>query len=266
MEKSDVRFYQQKVIKSGRFVEIYEYEEPQVILEGNADKQEKSAMDIGFVNIDVLRDRQNEVSKRAKKNFRRLIEANAGLHKTTDKFLTLTFAENVTDRTFAVKEFSKFIYKLRRKYGEFEYIAVTEYQERGAIHFHCVLFNFPYIPVEELPQLQKVWGLGYIDLKAIKDTFRLTNYLSKYFTKTFEENKNPKEKRFFRSLGLRVPEEAKTMSVTDIDALGLSVFESVYHLQYVGNVRYKKIRLFDKSKNLPLKKVLEKGTVQYESV
>jgi len=265
MEKA-MRFYQQKVIKSGRFIEIYEYEEPQVVLDGLQVEREKKADDFLTTNTEVIRERQEEVSRRAKKNFRRLIEANAGLHKATDKFLTLTFAENITDRTFAIKEFSKFIYKVRRKYGDFGYIAVTEYQERGAVHFHAVLFNFPFVPKEELPRLQKMWGFGFIDLKTIKDTFKLSNYLSKYFTKTFEEMKHPKEKRFFRSKNLKVPEEEKTMELNNMDALGLAVYEQVYHMQYVGKVRYRKIRLFDQAKDLSLKEIMKKGDEEDDKV
>ena len=68
---------------------------------------------------------------RAKREVRRLINANVGRHskeKNTDKFLTLTFAENITDIQEANRHFHHFMKKLRYHYGAFEYLGTPQIQ------------------------------------------------------------------------------------------------------------------------------------------
>ncbi|GAI10009.1 unnamed protein product, partial [marine sediment metagenome] len=36
------------------------------------------------------------------------------------------------------REFKKFIQRLRYQYGDFKYMAVIEFQDRGAIHYHMI--------------------------------------------------------------------------------------------------------------------------------
>src|SRR5690554_214651 len=77
--------------------------------------------------------------QRSSRNIRNIIDNNLELN---DLILTLTFKENMTDYDTADKEFMKFIQRLKYKYGDFEYISVKELQERGAIHYHVILFLY----------------------------------------------------------------------------------------------------------------------------
>ena len=57
------------------------------------------------------------------------------------KFVTGTYAENMTDSERLYKDFKYFVSKLRKNY-DFEYIVAREPQERGAWHFHMIMiFN-----------------------------------------------------------------------------------------------------------------------------
>ncbi len=81
-----------------------------------------------------------------------------------DKFFTLTFAENLTDVKKAYYIFRQFIKRLKRKVKkDIKYLAVVEFQQRGAVHFH-VLSDLPYMPQQEL---QELWGQGFVYVNAI---------------------------------------------------------------------------------------------------
>lgn len=59
-----------------------------------------------------------------------------------DRMITLTFKENITDKKIAYKAFTAFIRLMRIRFKTFDYIAVPEYQKRGAVHFHVVTNTF----------------------------------------------------------------------------------------------------------------------------
>lgn len=66
-------------------------------------------------------------------------EANDTVWKS---FITLTFAENITDLNEANKRFHVYVVQMARRckdFGfEFQYIGVPEFQKRGAVHYHLV--------------------------------------------------------------------------------------------------------------------------------
>lgn len=58
----------------------------------------------------------------------------------------------------------KFIQRLKYKFGkDIKYLAVIEFQQRGAVHYH-VLSDIPYIKQDEL---QDLWGQGFVFINAI---------------------------------------------------------------------------------------------------
>jgi hypothetical protein len=59
-------------------------------------------------------------------------------------FTTLTFRENLHNIKEANYEFLKFIKRVKYKFGDFKYLAVIEFQDRGAIHYHMIS-DFRYI-------------------------------------------------------------------------------------------------------------------------
>lgn len=255
MKNESIKKYRYKIVKSGRMLEVYAYEDIQVSMPKNYDavpqvtNTEKTE--------EEKKDRSEETKHRAKINFRRLIEANANIRKERDKFLTLTFAENMRDRLYALSEFKKFIYKTRRKYGTFEYIAVIEHQKRGAIHFHCMLFGFPYIPKDEIITLQRLWKHGSIELQAIKDHFKLQNYLSKYFMKTFDDTScGSYEKRYLSSNKLKRSDTFLIENGENLEELGHEIVEYQFNSSYVGNVKYKKLKIYKGKENELIEKCL----------
>lgn len=113
------------------------------------------------------------------------------------RWVTLTYAENMTDTEQLYEDYRKhnqrFRYYCRKMgYGEAKYIAVAEPQGRGAWHLHVFYIwedTAPYIPNSDLA---KIWGHGFVSIKALKDTDNIAGYLTAYLA-NMEIDANVKE-------------------------------------------------------------------------
>lgn len=96
------------------------------------------------------------------------------------RWVTLTYAENMTDTKRLKKDYEKLIKKLRYEYGKFEYIVAMEPQSRGAWHAHFVMIfedKAPYIPNL---QLAEMWGHGFVKVKKLDGVDNVGAYLTAY--------------------------------------------------------------------------------------
>ena len=102
-------------------------------------------------NLEQKEKNYNQQVIKRRNNVRRLLCCN---FSDKDKFFTLTFENNETDIQKCDKEFKKFIQRLKYTYKlkDFKYLAVIEFQERGAVHYH-IICNLPYVPQKELQEL-----------------------------------------------------------------------------------------------------------------
>lgn len=76
--------------------------------------------------------------------------------------------------------------KLRLRFGEFEYIRVTEATARGWPHYH-LLVRSKYIPHQVVKKLwQELTGAQIVDLRQVNRDFRCYTYLLKYLSKMHE--------------------------------------------------------------------------------
>jgi len=256
--------YTQKVIRSGQMLEIYTYAVKQVkSLETNPRDIKGDAVTI--ISEEEKAERTEEYRRQSKKKFRRLIEANSNIHHEKDKFMTLTYAENMEDRQQALKDFRNFLKKARRKYGKFEYISVIEYQKRGAVHFHCFLFGFPFVPINDLPELTEVWGHGFLELKVVRNHFKLQNYLTKYFMKTFQEERSRNERRYFASKGLKRSQVFIFEKEIDFNEVGYALFDLDFDSYFVGQANYKKIRLYDNNAKKKMNELISSAGASTEA-
>ena len=167
-------------------------------------------------------------------------------------FVTLTFAENITDVDQAFSYFGKYISKVRkwkkRNGEELYYLAVPEFQKRGAIHFHMICnleVGSDAIPKRErktvrsegklidlyyydLPHWRykdengEVQPLGYstaFQIEPKNDMFDLALYMVKYLTKGMDDENNDRlfaRQKVLRSQNLRKP---KDLYLTDTNAV-----------------------------------------------
>lgn len=206
-----------KVIRTGHVLEVYTYEKPppdntKAYEWGDDDNFPywdiyETERDPFTADKDWIKDREtlkkewsrgNSIKRRNK--VRRLITANFNEHS---KFITLTFRENITDLDRANREFKKFIQRMRRKYGKFKYLAVIEFQQRGAVHYHMIS-DLPYIKKQKLAD---IWRHGFVRINDIEHVDNVGAYVVKYMTK---ESDNPllrSRKTYLPCRGLIQPEE-----------------------------------------------------------
>ncbi len=210
-----------KIIISGSTLEAYEYLDKQIAYGFTVpEKQRKSKTKIEVVDEES---RQRKVESRekgmnrARSTLRRLINANAWKWEKPSGesylpvFVTLTFAENVQDTKIANLLFSKFIKRLTYYVGGgkksfLKYVVVTEFQKRGAIHYHAIFFNLKHLWKDTL---YKLWEQGFVDIKKIGNVNNVGAYVCKYMAKEFEDERLDGKKRYFSSRGLNKPLEIK---------------------------------------------------------
>lgn len=235
----EMLFVEKKIIKSGNIYELYIYQKPYCTKRKPITaryKVEKS------LEEQLITKQNNE--RRSRHKLQRLINANIGQYKESDKFLTLTFKENITDRKHTNYEFMKFIQRLKYEVGEkeFEYIGVVEKQKRGAIHYHVIFFGLPFIKANKLKDL---WSHGNIKVNKINIDDGLSSYLSKYITKDLDNGRNKKEKRYLSSKGLMKPLEYFNDGVDEL--IGDNVFEELYSQtienEWLGKLEYSRLIL-----------------------
>ena len=174
--------YSKKLIISGKKAELYYYEEPIKINKKmkkiNVKRRTKEEIieevkksDKAEFKMEVIRDFS---LRRTKSRIVRLVDSNPDL-KT---FVTLTFKENISDLREANLIFKSFIKRLKRKVKDLKYLAVPEFQKRGAVHYH-VLVNFEM----ENKKLADIWNQGFVMINKIKHVNRIGAYVAKYISK-----------------------------------------------------------------------------------
>lgn len=145
-----------------------------------------------------------ESLKRSFKNLVHLIRHNFTAGSENQLFVTLTYAENMTDKDRLYKDFEKFFKKLKRRYKgiKFDYILVAEPQERGAWHVHLMLKGNKPLYIHDAV-IRELWGLGITQTERLKSDDVGTYYVS-YFTNLELEAKNNKteNKRYIKGARL----------------------------------------------------------------
>ena len=128
-----------------------------------------------------------ESLKKTIRRIRGLINANV-CEVDKVRWLTLTYAENMTDTEKLCKDFDIFRKRLYRwsegqGYGKPEYISVIEPQARGAWHIHAFLIwdrPAPYMDNNEV--VWKMWGHGFTKIKSVTNCDNVGAYFSAYLT------------------------------------------------------------------------------------
>jgi len=239
-----------KLIISGSVLEEYSF-----------DYRERSARPVGKVRTV----RQKELSSitsinRSRLTLRRLINANANLWRSDTGrpykpiFCTFTFRENVTDLDFANRFFSKFIQRFNYFLNiKLQYVAVPEFQQRGAVHYHVVFFNLPYID-HVYKVVRDVWGdESFVNVKPVYSYKTLVTYLYKYMVKNASDERLFGRKRYFASRFLHRPMVIKGSRGAAYDAAiemilqyrcaDIQPYVASFSTDYSGEITYRKFDL-----------------------
>lgn len=205
-------------------------------------------------------ERRAQTIRDARNTCKRLAVAN---FNDSDAFLTLTVARNCDDVTYYDSEFKKFIMRFNYKYGKkHKYLAVREFQKRGAIHYH-LLMDFESAVITENEEALKalerevadIWRHGFVDIQTLTKSKRngtpvdnVGAYLVKYMSKENDDSRLRGNKVYLCSRGLKRPvtytgEEALAM----IQQLGLDTkketFTNGYESEYLGKITYREYNL-----------------------
>lgn len=225
--------YFSKLIISGFNLTYVEYEQP--FFKGFVSACRKSGRGTSreLTAEEKKINRQKNIA-RARTNIKNLVNANPSLRK----FFTITFSDNVTDLKYANNEFTKYIKRLKRLCKtDFKYVAVVEFQKRGAIHYH-LLCNLPFVPQKKLLEL---WGLGSVDIRKVDKIQNLGSYMVKYMSKDIDDLRLEGEKRYFRSRNLKKPKvlyAQKQIEYVLDNIAPISVFTQDYETEHFGKIKY----------------------------
>lgn len=215
--------YDIKAIICGNYIQVYLYKNKKTTTK----KQDKTELDLKKDKINYIFETDNKIptnikvpkeQKIEKKNItrsklecQRLAKANTNDWQT---FITLTFAENITDIETAQTRFKYFVDKVRRVKKDFKYLCITEFQKRGAIHYH-LLCNISIDDTkliysqEDNPKFKhiKYWNDGYTSVEVVKkDAKKIIGYIAKYMTKDIDDRLFNRH-RYFYSRNLTKPIE-----------------------------------------------------------
>ena len=216
---------------------------------------------------DRKEERRKQTLRNSRDKLKRISRNNFG---PKDLFVTLTYAENFADIDLADIHFRDFIEELNEEFNhKHKYIAVREFQERGAIHFHMLIdLNITWDRNDhetrekyERQVHELFWNHGWVDLKRLdfreegnhKKVFNETGendnvgaYISKYFET--DDSRLNGHKIYLTSKGLEremtyYGEEANKI----IEFYNLKqqkkVFTNSYESEYHGNINYDEYNL-----------------------
>lgn len=116
---------------------------------------------------------------RSMKQGRDMINANV-INPAEWRWITLTYAQNVTDQKKVYNDFKNFLRKLKPFYDFNRYIICIEPQRRGAWHIHLLLgfpTEAPFIPNDILA---RTWGHGFVRVMKLDNVDNVGAYLTAY--------------------------------------------------------------------------------------
>lgn len=240
-----------RMVVSGDYVELYEYEKPYFYNWPPPRGGESGAPPVSQGS--PIRRADNLY--RARRTIRRIIFANQSAWLSEIKFFTFTFKKNVKTISEANKEWSKYTKRLNRSlqkrgFSSAKYLAVIEFQKRGAIHFHVLYFNLPRLSPQGI-NVATLWGKGFVHAKGLREVRSAGSYVCKYLQKQTLDKRLSGEKAFFTSRGLIKPIEYKKFSTVDdyLKTRTMNItYEQVYQTAKYGFVRYRQLEV-NKSKN-----------------
>lgn len=245
-----VNSYKRKIIISGDVVEVYDYDNP--VIEGYMDTKKNSKGRQALASDEDKEINRDKVLNRARRDLRRLINANIGVYGLPGKFVTLTFKEDMEDLKKANYEFKKFIQRLETFHKrDIKYAAVPEIQkerfEKYGVkvwHYHVIFFNLPYMKSKDLSE---TWKNGFVKINRIDRCDNVGAYICKYMTKDNKELVG--QKSYFTSRNLKKPVEIKDGDTAFADALPplALTFETTFENEYnkIGYKQYnmKKVKI-----------------------
>lgn len=144
-----------------------------------------------------------------------------------DHMVTFSYRENMIDLSCLKRNWKAFARLVHARYPDWKYVAVHEYQDRGALHLHVAVKGY-----QDIKYLRRCWYIalgsspesigdaapGAVNVRGPScrwgskpmqwKTDKLSGYLTKYMSKTFAISE-ANAKRYWASKGVKPPEVVK---------------------------------------------------------
>ena len=219
--------YDCKIIKCGDYIQAYYFSDKRSVLNKDLKEDKLPKFNIQDIDLDNIY-KESRVDSPKQIMLANAIRSNLSCQRIAktnrhvwESFITLTFAENITDIAKANSMFNAWRTNVKKIKPDFKYLAVPEFQKRGAVHYH-ILSNLGVQDKEIILEQQikkgkavkytdlydvKYWSKGYARVDFIKNDYKkIYSYICKYMTKDID-NKLFGKKRYFYSQSLDKPFE-----------------------------------------------------------
>lgn len=260
-----------RIVQTGNLIEVFDYEkEPAAVVLGAAFKGGKSVKRRRGRGLSV---RSASSVNRAIQSFWRIVRGN--LSNSPPALLTLTMRD-ILALGDAWKCYTTFGQKLKRVFGkDVAWIAVAEFQKRGSVHFHVLIWGLPaelpcilggkYVdksgkkhrqhlcPAERkcersLRLLAGFWSHGFLDIAETDGAPKLATYLSKYMSKSMRDERLFGSHSFSASRNIVRPVRYATSTALDFiskefgieDVDNYPSYEREYATMWLGRCKYRR--------------------------
>ena len=251
-----------KIVTYGKRLELYKYERELLPRTGkrncpsdygtqNSGNGRKDTLQSGLVDI-IKKSKRKDNARRSGMAFKRLVLCNLS-GRENPLLLTLTYAQNQGSLSDAYRDFTSFVQALRYKCGKiFKYICVPEFQKRGAVHFHALLWGVQK-DILGLPRQYPnnsidcyYWSNGFAFLKETNGHDKIASYLSKYMVKSFQDDRLVSKKAYVASRNITRPYCVGGLSDFSLDCVvadymgvdNVAVQSRSYLTQYLDSCDY----------------------------
>lgn len=231
----------EKIVQSGNLIEVYQYAKLP-----NPPRHKKRSKR----RHERLPFKSERHVKRAVFNFRRKVRSTLVLG--APHLVTLTILE-ITSIAVAYKLFTQFGVRLRKLYGkEIIWLTVPEFQKRGAVHFHSLIWNLSHdihVTEKDSRGIQNLWGYGYVDIIPTDGSPALSGYLAKYMSKAMHDDRLVGKKAYSCSRNALSPVSLNTKTSVALFKEEFSIdtsenplqptSEREYTTKWLGKARYR---------------------------
>jgi len=197
--------------------------------DGEDDMSEMTELECYRLQAEILAEMDDKVAENRARSVRRARQKLRWLVKScgADHMMTLSYRENMQDLDRLKRDWQAFVRLVRGRFPDWQFVAVRETQDRGALHLHVAV-----VGRQNIKYLRKCWytalgaspeavgadtpgavnmrgpskrwgGVGY-EWKADK----LAGYMGKYLHKCFDLTEHH-SKRYWHSKDIQLPVEQK---------------------------------------------------------
>jgi len=231
-----------RIVQAGPRIDYYEYSKDYVSKRKRNNGRSKRRKTVDYKRLFAVYLRSKRSIQRAKACFFRLVAANlSGTEKPTFVTLTCYYDLDVPVAYVALQEFFK---RLAKKHGKgFRYIAVPEWQKRGNLHFHALVWGLdPNVAETERStrNIQRCWARGFCDVRPVEyNGLGIAGYMAKYLAKGLEDSRLANRRAYTCSRNVFRPtaygSNALAYEVDDYIPIDYGIFQqNRYNVPYLG--------------------------------